>query len=110
MFKQINSNRHFSGLAILFVILTTVSLYFSFSKSEIVFDDHGLFTNLRVYEFAQEPVDFKARTFPYFTLGLIQVLTQSLAANRIFNVLLHLACACLMFLLLRALILSLIHI
>ena len=104
MFKQINSNRHFSGLAILFVILTTVSLYFSFSKSEIVFDDHGLFTNLRVYEFAQEPVDFKARTFPYFTLGLIQVLTQSLAANRIFNVLLHLACACLMFLLLRALI------
>lgn len=104
MFKRINSNCHFSGLAILFVILTTISLYFPFSESEIVFDDHGLFTNLRVYEFAQEPVDLKARTFPYFTLGLIQVLTQSLAANRIFNVLLHLTCTYLMFLLLRALI------
>ncbi|MNK05155.1 lipoprotein NlpI [compost metagenome] len=84
------------------MVFLTGSLYFPFLNAGIIFDDHGLFSNFRVYEFAQEPFDFKSRTFPYFTLGLIHVLSESLVANRIFSLVLHLTCAGLLFFVLRS--------
>lgn len=100
-FRFIANDRLSSTLAIFFVALLALLLYVPFLHAEIVFDDHGLFSNLVIYEFAVRPIDLRARTFPYFTLGLIQVLCQSLAANRIFSLLLHLACAGILFSLLR---------
>ncbi|MFC7289597.1 tetratricopeptide repeat protein [Herminiimonas glaciei] len=93
-------------MSILFIVLLSFLLYGQFFDSGIIFDDHGLFASLRVYEFAQNPFDFKSRTFPYFTLGFIQVLTEDLAANRIFSLLLHISCASLLFALLRSLLTS----
>ncbi|RQO38739.1 hypothetical protein DBR37_00175 [Herminiimonas sp. KBW02] len=90
----------------IFSLLIPIFLYFPFFESTLVFDDHGLFANSKVYEFAQQPLDFKPRTFPYFTIGFIHVLSQSLALNRIFSLILHIACAGLLFALLRALLVA----
>lgn len=103
MFRKKNCDRFVFILILLFAVFLTASLYIPFLNSGIIFDDHGLFSNLRVYEFAQEPFDLKSRTFPYFTLGLIQVLSESLVANRIFSLILHLTCAGLLFFVLRSL-------
>jgi hypothetical protein len=100
---MVNSDRLGSVVSILFIVLLSFLLYGQFFDSGIIFDDHGLFASLRVYEFAQNPFDFKPRTFPYFTLGFIQVLTEDLAANRIFSLLLHISCTGLLFALLRSL-------
>lgn len=106
LLRMINSDRLASAVSVLFIVLLSFLLYGQFFDSGIIFDDHGLFASLRVYEFAQNPFDFKSRTFPYFTLGFIQVLTEDLAANRIFSLLLHISCASLLFALLRSLLTS----
>lgn len=90
-------------LVILFVPLLCIVLYFPFLKNGIVFDDHGLFSSLVVYDYSYTPFDFRPRTFPYFTLGFIQVLYGSIEANRIFSLILHIACASILFLLLTSL-------
>jgi tetratricopeptide (TPR) repeat protein len=78
-------------------------LYLPFLSNALVFDDHNLFTNLVVYDYAQTPFDFRPRTFPYFTLGIIQVLIGSIEAQRITSLILHFFCALMLFVLLAAL-------
>jgi tetratricopeptide (TPR) repeat protein len=102
IFRRTNDDRFISVLIVLFVFFLSGSLYFPFLNAGLIFDDHGLFLNLRVYEFAQELFDLKPRTFPYFTLGLIQVLSDSLVVNRIVSFVLHLICAGLLFFVLRS--------
>lgn len=82
---------------------TVFFLYFPFFNAETVFDDHGLIGTQRLYEFALHPIDFNPRTFPYFTLGFIHVISQDLAANRVFNLALHIGCMVFLWILLRAL-------
>ncbi|MNR78047.1 lipoprotein NlpI [compost metagenome] len=89
--------------AIIGLTFFVLALYLPFINNLVVFDDHGIFTNLVVYDYAQNPFDLRPRTFPYFTLGLIHVLSESLVENRIFSLLLHIACAGLLFMLLRIL-------
>lgn len=91
------------SLAILLLSLLCISLYVPFLKNGIVFDDHGLFSSLVVYDYSYNPFDFRPRTFPYFTLGLIQVLYGNIEENRIFSLILHIACASVLFLLLKSL-------
>lgn len=98
IFSQKNSYRLLATIVILFIVLLTLLLYFPFLNAEIVFDDNGLFANSRVYDFAQDPFYLTPRIFPYFTLGLIQVITGSLEVNRVFNLLLHSMCASMLFL------------
>lgn len=85
------------------VTLFATLLYVPFLSNALIFDDHGLFTNLAVYDFATVPFDLRPRTFPYFTMGIIQVLIGSIEANRIFSLCLHTACCCMLFLLLESL-------
>lgn len=75
-------------------------LYIPFLNNGFVFDDNGLFTNNVIFDYAVTPFDFRPRTFPYFSLGFLQVLYGSIEANRIFSLLLHIACSTVIFLLL----------
>lgn len=90
-------------LSILLIALSATTLYTPFLSNGLVFDDHGFFANLSIYDEAITPFNFHSRTLPYFTLGLIQVLYGSLEANRIFSLILHIACCCALFFLLTSL-------
>ena len=73
-----------------FAILMIVALYLPFSDSALVFDDHNIFTNLYVYSYAEEIFSRYPRTFPYFTLGVVHVLSGGdLGWNRVLNTALH---------------------
>jgi len=98
-------NRKVYSLLIFAVITTLVStLYIPFLGNGLVFDDHGIFTSLVVYDIAQTAFDFYSRTFPYFTLGFIHVVSNgSIEANRLLSICLHLACSVTLFFLLRSL-------
>lgn len=83
--------------------VATVLLYIPFLHNGLIFDDHNLFTNLTVYDYAATPLSSGPRTFPYFTLGIVQVLFHTIAAQRTVSLVLHVACAALLFTLLRSL-------
>lgn len=91
----------FLGAFVIAVLCST--LYLPFLSNALVFDDHNLFTNLRVYDFAQTPFNSSTRTFPYFTLGITQVLVGSIEAQRVVSLILHILCALMLFALLAAL-------
>lgn len=94
-------HRIIPALVLSLMVLLAMALYVPFLSNGLVFDDRGLFTSMMVYDSALLPFNLQPRTFPYFTLGLIQVLSGSIEANRIFNISLHLACAFTLFFLLR---------
>jgi hypothetical protein len=77
-------------------------LYIPYLGNGLIFDDHNIFTNLSVYDYATTPFSSGPRTFPYFTLGIVQVLFHTIVAQRIVSLALHVACACLLFSLLRS--------
>ena len=83
--------------------LAAALLYAPFLSNGLVFDDQNLFANLSVYEDALIPFSFRPRTFPYFTLGFVQVMFGSIVAQRIVSLVLHIGCAWLLFALLRRL-------
>ena len=89
------------GLLLLLTAVATVSLYWPFLDNGIVFDDHLLFTNLSIYDHAIKPFSLAPRIFPYFTLGIVQVLTGSIEANRVVSLALHLLNTLLIFRLLE---------
>jgi hypothetical protein len=91
-----------AGLVCVVAMALIVALvYIPFLHNGLIFDDHNLFTNLSVYDYATTPFSSGPRTFPYFTLGIVQVLFHSIAAQRTVSLALHIACACLLFSLLR---------
>ena len=72
------------------VAFTIVALYFPFSGNPPIFDDHNIVTNLVAYDYAQYVFSRHTRTFPYFSIGLVQVLSGGdLAWNRGVSVALH---------------------
>lgn len=85
------------------MVLATALLYIPFLHNGLIFDDHNLFTNLAVYDYATTPFSTGPRTFPCFTLGIVQVIFHTVAAQRTVSLALHLACALLLFALLRSL-------
>lgn len=97
----VSSRKIFPCLTLLLIVALAMALYVPFLSNGLVFDDRGLFTSMMVYDSALLPFNLQPRTFPYFTLGLIQVLSGSIEVNRIFNISLHLACAFTLFFLLR---------
>lgn len=85
-------------------IIATVFVYGVYVGYPAVFDDHNIFTNLEVYNYALVPFSSNARTFPYFLLGFVHVISGGdLAWNRWFNIILFgLMIAALYFFLVRA--------
>lgn len=96
-------HHRFSLLALIVLATLTSFLYLPFLCNGLIFDDHGLFTSGVIYDYAQIPFDFRSRTFPYFTLGFVGVISGTIEANRIINLVLHILCAWTLYLLLEAL-------
>ena len=70
--------------------LIVALLYLPFSDSPAVFDDLNIITNLAAFDYAQHFFSRYTRTFPYFSIGFVQVLSGSdLVWNRYVNVVLH---------------------
>jgi len=78
-------------------------LYIPFLKNGIIFDDQNLFSNQSIYDFAAIPFNLNPRTFPYFTLAIVQVIWGNIEAHRLFSLGLHIACAAMVFSLVHAL-------
>jgi hypothetical protein len=73
--------------ALIVVTLLTCAIYGQFLYNPAVFDDHNIITNLTVYTYAQTPFSTATRTLPYFSIGLVHVLSDgNLAWNRWFNI------------------------
>jgi hypothetical protein len=89
--------------AIVIAILASL-LYIPFLGNPIIFDDHNVFTLLGIYDNVSTAFDFVPRTFPYYTLSLVQVLFGSIKAHRIVSLALHILCGWMLFLLLEALV------
>ncbi len=87
------------GIAALAIL--SCLLYFPFLNSDFIFDDRALFLGGVIYDHAQVLFDFRPRTFPYFTLGMFQVLGGT-EVNRIFSVALHVGCAYVLFALVKS--------
>lgn len=85
------------------IALSACILYVPFLDNGLVFDDSNLYKNLSVYQFAITPFNLQPRTFPYFTLGLVQVLYDSIVISRAVSLFLHICCAFSLFLLIRRL-------
>lgn len=100
---SVNKDSLIAFLCILGTTIATTILYIPFISNKIVFDDHNLFTTLSVYQYAQIPFDLRPRTFPYFTLGFVQVMFDSIEANRIVSVGLHITCSFVLFCLIKTL-------
>lgn len=92
--------------AYLVTALVTILLYFPFLGSDLVFDDNGLFKSGAIYQFAQTLFNFSPRTFPYFTLGFVSVMGGGIEANRIVSLVLHIMCAAMIYLLIKALLIN----
>lgn len=89
-----------SGMLV--IALLGCLLYIPFLNNGFVFDDHNLFTNLSVYDFAT-PFSTRIRAFPYFTLAFVEIQTRSIEVHRIISLLLHILCSWMLFALLTAL-------
>lgn len=83
--------RYFSISASFLVLALAITvLYGPFLENPLAFDDHGLFDNNAVFDYAQTPFPSYSRVFPYFTLGFVHVLSGGdLAWNRAFSLVLH---------------------
>lgn len=98
-----NGRRCSSFSALLVISVAAVLLYSPFLANGLLFDDGNLFSSLAVYRYAQIPLDWNSRTFPYFTLGFTQVIFDSIEAHRVISLFLHICCAYMIFSLSRAL-------
>lgn len=66
------------------------ALYLPFSGNPVVFDDYNIIANNSAYDAAQTIFSRYARTFPYFTIGFVHVISGSdLAWNRVLSAVLH---------------------
>ncbi|RJG06408.1 hypothetical protein D3870_10635 [Noviherbaspirillum cavernae] len=91
------------GAGALVIALLAALLYLPFLHNVILFDDHVVFAKKALADFVQTPFSFRPRTFPYFTLAEIQLAFGGVEANRIVNLILHVLCAWMLFVLLEAL-------
>lgn len=85
-------------VSILLVGLLACAIYLPFFSSPPIFDDWGIIAGGNLAYYATTPFNLQPRTFPHFTIGFIQTLSQSFEVQRAFNTLLHVANSALLFL------------
>lgn len=84
------ARRIFLVLSLLSVLILAALLYAPYLGSPPVFDDHNLIENLSVFDHAQRVFSSTSRTFPYFSIGFVHVVSGGdLAWNRVVNIALH---------------------
>lgn len=78
------------GVAVVLLACVLGALYMPFSINPAVFDDHNIITNLSVFSFAQEVFSKYPRSFPYFSIGFVHVLSGGdLGWSRYLSIVLH---------------------
>lgn len=98
-------NRFASIVFLLVLCAVTVGLYAPFASNALVFDDHNIFSNRVVFDYALGFSLDKPRSLPYFLIGFVHVLSDAnLVWNRYAGIALHcLVSIALFFFLYRAL-------
>ena len=85
-------SKRFCGISafVFCVFLTEFLLYAPFIESPPVFDDHGIIASHQIFDLAQELFSRYTRTFPYFSIGFVHVISEGdLAWNRYLNIFLY---------------------
>ncbi|HWI38313.1 MAG TPA: tetratricopeptide repeat protein [Burkholderiales bacterium] len=85
------------------IAVLACALYLPFVSNPIVFDDHGLFTGSRFYEYASFPFGLSPRWPASFSVAFVYVLFGSIEAQRVVGAVLHAAVGCGLFFLIREL-------
>lgn len=85
-------------IALAAIALPTCALYLPFIGNPLVFDDQVFFSGTDFAYYATHPVGFGARLPGYFTLAFAEVMWSSIEVHRIISLLLHLACAAILYL------------
>lgn len=76
-------------------------LYAPFLGNPLIFDDWTFFAGSGFAHYATHPFGFALRLPPYFSLAIIEVLSGSMPVQRIASLALHVACALLLYKLIR---------
>lgn len=84
MFSRLHT---ISFITLAIIILIASAIYGEYLTSPAIFDDHNIITNLSVYTYAQTPFSTTTRALPFFSIGLLHVLSNGdLAWNRWFSI------------------------
>jgi tetratricopeptide (TPR) repeat protein len=85
------------------IAVLACALYLPFMSSPIVFDDHGLFTGSRFYEYASFPFGLSPRWPASFSVAFVYVVFGNIEGQRVVGALLHAAVGIALFMLIREL-------
>ena len=89
------------ALAGVLIALAAGALYVPFQGNPLVFDDRGLYSGYRFYEYATQPLGLGLRHPPLFTFALFEMLWGGIEVHRALNLALHIACSWMLFMLVR---------
>jgi hypothetical protein len=95
------SERQQTGLALALIALAAAALYWPFFGNPPVFDDRGLYSGYRFYDFATAPIGLGLRHPPYFTFAFVEMMLGGMWPQRAINLLLHAGCGWALFALVR---------
>ncbi|GAB2180267.1 hypothetical protein DLREEDagrD3_04900 [Denitratisoma sp. agr-D3] len=87
---SILSSRHLPLFALLLILAASAGLYLPWIDNPLVFDDPNLLKSPALGDYAIMPFSLSPRQFPYFTLGMEQVLSNgNLHVSRYVALILH---------------------
>jgi len=89
------------ALAGALIALAAGLLYVPFFGNPLVFDDRGLYSGYRFYEYATQPIGLGLRHPPLFTFAALEMLWGGIEAHRAVNLALHIGCGWILFSLIR---------
>jgi tetratricopeptide (TPR) repeat protein len=92
---------HFAAAAIIAAL--AAALYLPFLGNPPVFDDRNFLSGLKFEYYATHPLGLDLRLPGYFTLAVTEILVGGIRAQRVFGLLLHIACALVLYRLLYGL-------
>jgi tetratricopeptide (TPR) repeat protein len=93
--------RHIAAAAV--VAALAAALYLPFLGNPPVFDDRNFLSGLKFEYYATHPIGLDLRLPGYFTLAVTEILVGGIRAQRVFGLLLHVACALVLYRLLYGL-------
>lgn len=80
------------------IAVLACALYLPFVGNPLVFDDQVFFSGTDFAYYATHPIGFGARLPGYFTLAFAEVMWSRIEAHRVISLVLHLACAVILYL------------
>jgi tetratricopeptide (TPR) repeat protein len=88
------------------VVALACALYLPFLGNPLVFDDWTFFSGMGFAYYATHPIGLELRTLPYFSLAVTEILIGGVKTHRIVSLAFHIACALVLYKLIRDLLRS----